>query len=77
MAATTPVFSTVLKAGSRKQKTFSLEKLCLYILEEKLSQILSSPKDSLSRTQLCTLWLLLICKTMAGLAARKPGKVNG
>lgn len=60
MAATAPVLSTVFKGGTGEQKAFSLGKLYLYILEEKLSQVTHSlPQKSLSGTPFYTHWLSL------------------
>ena len=73
MAATVPVFSPVFKVGSWKQKTFSWEKLCLYILEEKHSQILLVfPKRLIERNLTLYTLALTVCETVAALAARKP-----
>lgn len=63
MATAAPVFSTVLEAGSGEQRIFSLEELCLYILEEKLSP------------GLCPL-ALPSCRTVAALSTRKLRKMN-
>lgn len=76
MAATMPVVSTGFKAGRKKQKTFSLE-FCLDILEEKLTQsLLTFPKSLIEQNPTLYTLAFTICRKLANLAARKPGKVN-